>query len=617
MHRPLDRPPRARRGAAVFMAIVALFAATGAHAFARYDFEQTVFSDPGFVVKDHSLVFVEGLWHLYYIRGDQTSFGHATSPNLVDWTIHDTVLCTGPGDEDDLQLWAPCVVPMGEKVGHWLMFYTGVNTSAAQRVCLAHSIGTSAWNKALPERFTPFHGDTAWTRWREDEWSNYRDPAFFTEDGVHYLLNTATTKDERGCIALSRSTDLFTWEDAGPLYVHDSWHAVESSRLARRNDRYHLFFTEEGVGGVSHLSSDSMTAGWNIIYRSIIDPGAAAEITDIGLPDRQLFSRHSSYPVTGGDDLATIRIDTLRWNGDTPEVTWAPPPGRGWRVLWGDAFDHQPVYGDNPSRRGVDSVRIGYEGEWWIGTYESFPGPLRGKTPGQAQGDAPRGAVRSETFTVTGRSMRLLVGGGNDPDSLYVALCDAATDRVVMLETGRGTDAMDERVWDLDRLAGRAVYFVIVDDASGPFGHINVDAIRELPHPVPPLDPEIPDGLTAKDPDRRVEPAPLPGNDADGYAATVAGPPPAPFVRAFPNPFNPATRLCFACRPQASVEVLVCDVAGREVARLAGRANANGEGTIEWRGRTRSGAPAAAGVYTALLVVDGRHAARTKLVLLR
>lgn len=619
MHRPLDRPFSVRRGTAILLiALAALVAAPSAGALVRYGFEQAVFADPGFIVKDHSLVFAEGRWHLYYIRGDQTSFGHATSPDLVDWTIHETVLYTGPGDEDIFQIWAPCVVPLGGKERHWLMYYTGANMSAAQRACLAHSIGPADWTKVPSDGFTPFHGDTAWTRWRVDEWSNYRDPAFFARDGVFYLLHTATTKENLGCIALARSADLFTWEDAGPLYVHDNWHVLESSQLVERNDRYHLFFTEERVGGVSHLASDSMTAGWNIIYRSIIDPGAAAEITDIGLPDRQLFSRHSYYPVSYGEDLSTIRIDTLRWNGDTPEVTWAEPPGPGWSILWGDAFDHQPVYGDNPAWRGVDSVEIGFEGNWWIGTYESFPGPLRGRQPGQPQGDAPRGAARSETFTVTGRSMRLLVGGGNEPDSLYVALCDAASGRIIMRETGRGTDAMDERVWDLERFAGRSVYLLVVDDASGPFGHINVDGIRELPHPIPPPDPDIPDGPTAKDPDRRFEPSSPPVTIAAGTGRTAGDePPPAPSIAAAPNPFNPATRIVFTCRPRASTAVLVCDVAGRLVARLEGRANGQGEGSIHWRGRTRSGAPAAAGIYTALLLVDGRAGARTKLVLLR
>ena len=103
----------------------------------------------------------------------------------------------------------------------------------------------------------------------------------------------------------------------------------------------------------------------------------------------------------------------------------------------------------------------------------------RAPRPGEIQGESARGAIRSEKFIVMGSSMRLLVGGGNYPDSCYVALCDAANGAILCRETGKNTDRMDERFWDLTPYRGRLAYLTIVDNCVSPFGHINVDGIEE------------------------------------------------------------------------------------------------------------------------------------------
>ena len=268
------------------------------------------------------------------------------------------------------------------------------------------------------------------------------------------------------------------------MYVHDNWHLLESTCVLKRDGKYHLFFTEEGVGGTSHMFSDSLTSGWDVTYRSIIDFGHAAEITRT--PDGvEIISRHTSYLDYTGDNVYSIRFDTLAWSGDHAIVDLEPPLG-DWTIISGDAFDHQPVFGDAFAFRGDDTTRVGFDGNWWIGTAERFDGPIFGYRPGSRQGDGPRGAIRSAVFTVTGRSIRLLVGGGNYPDSCYVAMIEAGTGKTVYRETGRGVETMDARFWNLEPYMGRDFYIEIVDDCSSPMGHINVDSIRELPFPPPP-----------------------------------------------------------------------------------------------------------------------------------
>jgi hypothetical protein len=572
-----------------------------------FDFEGPVFYGPGETVKDHALMREGGTFHLYYITTDQRSFGYATSADLRHWTKHGDVLRAGPDACDAEAIWAPSIAYYPYGPGYFLMFYTGVNAAYAQRTCLAMSHIPEQWNKASDLLFTPFHGDTSWMAWDETAWSNYRDPGFFRENGTSYLVHCAHTRDWKGAIALARSDDFFTWRDAGPIYVHGDWHALESPFLMKRNGKYHLFFTEETVGGVSHMASDSLRSGWNIVQRTIIDGGHAAEVLDLG-GDAYVISRHTSYASAAGS-VSTIRFDTLGWNGDEPAVEFAPPLA-GWTILRGDAFDHQPVFGNNPRFRGDDSTETGFEGNWWIGTSERFNGPLTGTSPGDSQGDGARGAIRSRDFTVTGLSMRLLVGGGDYPDSCYVALLDSRSGEILFRETGRNRDLMDERIWNLAPYRGRTVCLEIVDDCGSPFGHINVDGIEERMVPAGPT----PDGDRIPSKSKRDRIATADGLDR---AATTARPQAEAMLTCSPNPFNPATELSILSAPNASIAVSIYDIAGRERSRLEARTDARGEALVRWTGEDRRGAPLPSGVYFAVLRDGARIAARLKLVIAR
>lgn len=578
---------------------------------AMFDFERPVFWEAGYSVKDHSLIEVEGVFHLYYIRGDETTFGYASSPDLIHWTIHDPVLEAGPESWDSTRIWAPMIVPYPNNPGYLLMYYTGVNEHYAQRTCLALTTVPSIWHKAPAILFEPFHGDPSWIYWNELEWSNYRDPCFYSEDGVCYLLHTSQTADRfYSVIALAASDDHFTWHDAGPLYIHNNWTLLESSFLIKRNGKYHLFFTEEGVGGVSHMASDALLSGWDIATRSIIDGGHAAELLYAG-SDGYIFSRHSGYTSPSGIKVTTIRFDTLSFYGDTPQVNPVKSFGSDWTVLWGTAFDHQPVFGDNPRFRGEDTTDVAFEGNWWIGTYESFNGPLTGTYPGSSQGDEPRGAIRSRIFTVVGTEMRLLVGGGNYPDSCHVALCDALSGRILHRETGRNTDHMDERLWNLLPYRHRDVYITIVDNCSGPFGHINVDGIEERLSSVPPspddgdVDLTIDKGLREK------------MRHSLSSQNGIEAPSPPPSIANYPNPFNPVTEIRFSTAPNSSCTIIIYATSGEEVMRFTAATDGEGTGRVWWDGRNRGGRLVAAGIYPAVLHDDERVLAHCKLVLLK
>ncbi|MEE9464944.1 MAG: T9SS type A sorting domain-containing protein, partial [Candidatus Neomarinimicrobiota bacterium] len=78
---------------------------------------------------------------------------------------------------------------------------------------------------------------------------------------------------------------------------------------------------------------------------------------------------------------------------------------------------------------------------------------------------------------------------------------------------------------------------------------------------------------------------------------------PADFALAqnYPNPFNPVTTLEFTLPHPARISLQVYDLLGREVVTLADGWLDMGPQTVVWAGQDRRGAPAATGIYFAVL----------------
>jgi TolB-like protein len=156
------------------------------------------------------------------------------------------------------------------------------------------------------------------------------------------------------------------------------------------------------------------------------------------------------------------------------DVTWDFETGdlRGWEVS-GDAFMHQPTYGDNPTarRRGQPSKHVG---EYWIGGYEKRSRPF--DRPGQIQGDGPQGTLTSEPFYISKPVISFLIGGGCDISKERVDLI--VDGRVVRSVTGKCNETMHRHRWDVTRFIGKTGRIQLVDAASGGWGHLNFDDLR-------------------------------------------------------------------------------------------------------------------------------------------
>lgn len=142
----------------------------------------------------------------------------------------------------------------------------------------------------------------------------------------------------------------------------------------------------------------------------------------------------------------------------------------------------------------------------WTATGEAFgPGPAVGTLPGQMHvdgyrgrslvntffgGDATVGTLTSPAFKIERPFIAFLIGGGRNEEALALTLViDGA---VVRRATGSndqpgGSEALAPDAWDVREFMGREATIRILDQATGGWGHLNVDHIVQTDRPPPRL----------------------------------------------------------------------------------------------------------------------------------
>ena len=147
----------------------------------------------------------------------------------------------------------------------------------------------------------------------------------------------------------------------------------------------------------------------------------------------------------------------------------------------------------------TDLVIADFEGTTygdWTTTGAAFgPGPARGTLPGQMQvsgfkgeglvnsfckGDGSTGTLTSPPFKIERRFISFLIGGGKDVERTCMNLL--IDGKVVRTATGPndkpgGSEALAPESWDVSEFTGQTAVIQIVDQATGGWGHINVDHI--------------------------------------------------------------------------------------------------------------------------------------------
>jgi beta-lactam-binding protein with PASTA domain len=175
-------------------------------------------------------------------------------------------------------------------------------------------------------------------------------------------------------------------------------------------------------------------------------------------------------------------------NAFTPDFTTDFETGNhsGWD-RHGNAFQNQPTRGDNPSA-GQRPEQPNHQGEWWIGTFERYQGGPS-EIACTVQGNEPTGSLQSGEFTIPAGSLAFLVGGGAAFETRVelIVLNEGGDvefrENRVFYASGRNKETMRTVTWNLDRYEGARGFIRIVDNSSGPWGHINADHFRFIPGP--------------------------------------------------------------------------------------------------------------------------------------
>jgi len=278
-----------------------------------------------------SWYYVEGdTIHCFYLtcpvsvpRHEGWDIGHASSTNLVDWSVHDLALLKGePGSYDGRSLATGSVISFNKR--YWLA-YTGNWNGPQPTVAVAVSDDLYHWEKLANNPVTcidPTYYDAEPAPWPR-HWRHWRDPFLFEHEGLVYHYVCAKRNrgpvDERGTLGLARTMDMVHWEVLPPPDVEPVAMELECPQVHQTNGHYYLVFST-----ATSLFSNAFRARHFAGYR---DP-----------------ERWSSYSMVGPSPFGPFRI---HGTGEIIPADYAMQPYANQMVFWhGEPFLLGTVWND-------------------------------------------------------------------------------------------------------------------------------------------------------------------------------------------------------------------------------------------------------------------------------
>jgi len=388
----------------------------------------------------NGMVFYEGEYHLFYQYnpfGDKwghMSWAHAVSPNMVHWQHLPLALA----EEDGVMIFSgSAVVDWHNSSGFGkdgkpplVAIYTG---------CRANSDGTQfeciAFSNDKGRTWTKYSGNPVIDRHSKD----FRDPKVqWFEPTKSWVMTVSLSAEHQVCFY--GSDNLKDWKllsQFGPAGATAGvWECPDLFELPLEgtHEKRWALAVNMNPGSIAGGSGGQYFIGQFDGTKFTADPGSIMKPTPEFVPEGRVLADFE------GKDY-----------GD-------------WKTT-GEAFGPGPAQGRLGDQNPVD----GYLGHGLVNSYY--------------HGDATTGTLTSPEFEITQPFLNFLIGGGSQKETRMDLL---VAGKVVRTATGSDAERLAWSSWDVREFLNQKAALQIVDNATGGWGHINVDQIMLADAPARP-----------------------------------------------------------------------------------------------------------------------------------
>jgi hypothetical protein len=306
------------------------------------------YAPPGLCVNDFALLRDEdGTYSVLHLQGPwttefdhlrmETSYGRATSTDLIDWQPQGTAFGVGlPGRFDQQAVWTMHPFRHGDGMA---MFYTGVSGLTAggwplQSVGLAYSDRTDGTSWRRHGSAPVVEADPRW--YRTGEQMGWRDPFVVRDDETDGWVMVVCASDASlpvevgGCVALATSDDLEHWTVHPPLISPGDVDELECPVLERLDDGSWLLLGSIGATrGFESWTAPSLRGPWT--RRGPLGPTGSYAPRVIVAPDGSRVVVHTTPRQVGLTDTGDRCRGMLAQpkslvtpEGSAPRLEWWP-----------------------------------------------------------------------------------------------------------------------------------------------------------------------------------------------------------------------------------------------------------------------------------------------------
>ena len=282
--------------------------------FPRNGFLASGYCPEGGYVKDFSIIFSNGRWHLFHIdgrpgetcwiTGNEISFGHASTTDFDHWMRHNMPLAIGDRDWENKHIWAPFVF---KNDSAYLMYYNAQGSSGNSNISIAYSDNLDNWVKtgALIEQ------------------APGRDPFVFEHNEQTILLYTYENK-----IGACSSADLKTWVKLEDVITIPEG-APESCSVHKLGDRFLLWFNGWNIYG------DTKMYSFYAFSDSILD-FTNSEYKQIQFEFEEEFAEVNKDFIINPNNICPISIEKIAGNDELFFVCYFRPQIDRFKLFFGE-----------------------------------------------------------------------------------------------------------------------------------------------------------------------------------------------------------------------------------------------------------------------------------------